>query len=115
MVWAVKRGVLSYAATQFDSALVAFAGWVGSLSVRVGGEREDVLRISKDEHLLNWVVDSVQSGGTPRETLLWVSPHLGVYCLSLFHAPLFRFVPPLWLRLVIYLGSDLGYIFAFAL
>ncbi len=69
LAWTVKRGVLSSTTTQSNPALAALAAWVGDLKVRVGGEREGVLLCSMDEHLLNWVMESVQSGWTPREVL----------------------------------------------
>ncbi len=67
----MKRGVFSSTRTQSDPSLAALAVWVGGLKVRVGGEREGVLLFSMDEHLPNWVVESVQSGWTPREVLSW--------------------------------------------
>ena len=84
-VWAAKRDCLSQAALLAVLGREALASWVIGLELRDFSDVGSNVSSFGDEDMLDWVVESVRNGWTPREVLLWMFPRFGglLYDLAL--------------------------------
>ena len=76
-VWAVPYGAVVGDGPRVSCSHAALAVWIRKLSVTIPKEDDPPTSPSADEVMLDWLVTSVRSGGTPLTVVVWFFPVFG--------------------------------------